>query len=206
MEIKPELGTKENPHPFKWGEKNRIKDHHYYGRDGIIKKWNGKYLCNNDYYSNYQKQLYNSDKNYVNKKLLKARERWENKTEDEKKNYRERERRWRQTKKGKEATKRYNKKYRANRTFEKVVHDIVRDKKNDRRVKCGRIKFDLTEEYILKLWKKQNGRCALSGEKMNWEACSMNILSIDRIDSINGKKVLSKGDKLNVIIHLSKRN
>ena len=36
------LGSKENPHPYKWGEKGRIKNHHYFNKEGEVRYWNGK--------------------------------------------------------------------------------------------------------------------------------------------------------------------
>lgn len=79
--------------------------------------------------------------------------------------------------------------YRKNRPLEKVIHDLVKTKYTDSRVKSGRIKCNITEELIMQLWEKQKGICVLSGEKMNWMSGSDNLLSIDRIDSINGNYV-----------------
>ena len=76
-----------------------------------------------------------------------------------------------------------------NRTLEQFVEDLVLAKKHDSRVRSGRIKCTITDEIIMRLWEKQKGICALSGEKMNWKKGSDHMLSIDRIDSINGNYV-----------------
>lgn len=76
-----------------------------------------------------------------------------------------------------------------NRTLEQFIHELVLAKYHDIRVKSGRLKCNITNEQIMQLWEKQKGICALSGEKMNWEKGSDKMLSIDRIDSINGNYV-----------------
>ena len=78
---------------------------------------------------------------------------------------------------------------RRNYSLEQVIHEIVVGKKSDQRVISGRIKMSITDEIIMRLWRKQKGICALSGEKMNWTYGSPYKLSIDRIDSVNGNYV-----------------
>ncbi len=178
------LGTKENPYPILPPKKDRIKGQYYINKKGKLRSWNGKTLIDNEYYANYMKNRYHNDQKIYRKK---ARDKYQNYDTIRRKEVLEQQKAWRQN--NEEKIKEYNKEYYKNRNFEQRIHDIVRNKYNDTRVKCGRIKCDLTEEYILKLWEKQNGICALSGEKMNWEVNSMNILSIDRIDSINGNYI-----------------
>lgn len=52
--------------------------------------------------------------------------------------------------------------------------------------KARNIKFDLTIEFLWELFKKQNGRCALSGEELNFTKIKRNLgtASLDRIDSL----------------------
>jgi hypothetical protein len=83
----------------------------------------------------------------------------------------------------------WNHEYRKNRPFEKVIYDLVKSKYTDPRVKSGRIKCTITDEIIMQLWEKQKGICALSGIEMNWKIHNNNLISIDRIDSINGNYV-----------------
>ena len=58
--------------------------------------------------------------------------------------------------------------------------------KEDRR----KISSDLTLEILITLWNKQEGICAISGEKMSYQRHrrkeNMSICSIDRIDSSKG--------------------
>ena len=78
---------------------------------------------------------------------------------------------------------------RANYSLEQVIHELVVSKNSDVRVTSGRIKCNITDEIIMRLWKKQKGICALSGVKMNWTFGSSYKISIDRIDSVNGNYV-----------------
>lgn len=58
----------------------------------------------------------------------------------------------------------------------------------DRSVKTGKC-FSLTLDYLLRLWEKQNGMCALSGMNMTFELKEGRIptnVSIDKIDSSGG--------------------
>jgi len=98
----------------------------------------------------------------------------------------------------------WHKEYRKNRPLEKVIHDLVKSKYSDSRVKSGRIKCNITDEQIMQLWVKQKGICALSGEKMNWETKSDYLVSIDRIDSINGNYVDGEIQLVCVLVNLMK--
>ena len=51
-----ELGTKENPHPYKWGQKDRIKGHYYYSKGNIAKLWNGLALRDPIYQKSYREK------------------------------------------------------------------------------------------------------------------------------------------------------
>lgn len=194
-----ELGTKENPHQILPPKKDRIKGQYYINKKGKLRSWNGKILIDNEYYANYMKTRYHNDPKIYRKK---ARDKYQNYDIIRKNEYLEKGKAWRQN--NKEKIKEYNKEHYKNRTFEERIHDIVRNKYNDKRVKGGRIKCNLTEEYILKLWEKQNGLCALSGKKMNTEVGSMNIISIDRIDSKNGNYVEGEIQLVCYIVNIMK--
>lgn len=57
------------------------------------------------------------------------------------------------------------------------------------RAKKNNITFSITLEYVLKLWDKQHGKCALSGMDMTFELKEGRVptnVSIDKIDSNGG--------------------
>jgi hypothetical protein len=65
--------------------------------------------------------------------------------------------------------------------FEREIKEIYRSMKNN--CEKRKVKINITQEYMLELYKKQNGICAYTGRKMNVETNSMNKMSLDRIDS-----------------------
>jgi hypothetical protein len=90
-----------------------------------------------------------------------------------------------------------NKRY----TVEEFLLCIFKDKKNANDTRNNKRKddkfkeFNLTHEYLIELWNKQNGKCAYSGRNMiyNYSKKDYNYLnynpekvSIDRIDSSKG--------------------
>lgn len=48
------------------------------------------------------------------------------------------------------------------------------------------MEIDITEEYLMELWEKQNGLCYYSGLPMSTVRNDMNIVSVDRVDSSRG--------------------
>jgi hypothetical protein len=61
----------------------------------------------------------------------------------------------------------------------------IKNKNLERRSK--NIEFNLTVEYLDKLWESQGGRCAYTGEKLNFGRSKVNgNASLDRIDSSLG--------------------
>lgn len=55
------------------------------------------------------------------------------------------------------------------------------------RSKRQNIPFNITKEYLLELWKKQDGRCAISNIKMTFEQCNGRTPTNVSIDQINHK-------------------
>jgi hypothetical protein len=43
--------------------------------------------------------------------------------------------------------------------------------------------FSITEDYLLELWERQNGRCSYTGVAMSTATKCPNLVSIDRVDS-----------------------
>ena len=76
---RPPLGSKENPHPYKFGQKYRTKGHYYLSKKAELRYYNGNKLINRDkkkqynsnekmkkYQANYRKK--NSEKNILYQK------------------------------------------------------------------------------------------------------------------------------------------
>ncbi len=64
---------------------------------------------------------------------------------------------------------------------EREIKEIYRSMKNN--CEKRKIKILISEEYMLELYKKQDGICAYTGRKMTVETNTMNKMSLDRIDS-----------------------
>ena len=79
------LGSIENPHPYKWGQKDRIKGHCYLNKSGELRYWNGKRLKN----GNNSKEYYENNKEKIKKNNKKYRENNKEKLESKKKIYRQ---------------------------------------------------------------------------------------------------------------------
>ena len=90
-----------------------------------------------------------------------------------------------------------NKKYTVEDFLKRLLADTKNrnDTKNNKRKDNKFKEFNLTHEYIIELWNKQNGKCAYSGRNMvyNYSKKDYNYLnynpekvSIDRIDSSKG--------------------
>ena len=91
------LGSIENPHPYKWGQKDRIKGHCYLNKSGELRYWNGKRLKN----GNNSKEYYENNKEKIKKNNKKYRE-------NNKEYYKEYNKEWR------ENNPEYDKEYREN--------------------------------------------------------------------------------------------
>lgn len=74
-----------------------------------------------------------------------------------------------------------------------IVYWMIQNAKKRAKKKC--IKFDLTRDFILSLNSEQNGKCAITGIKLNWNGqdraikkglSPFNRASLDRIDSSKG--------------------
>jgi hypothetical protein len=64
-----------------------------------------------------------------------------------------------------------------------ITHKIANARK---RAKKKNINFDLDIEFIINLYEKQNGLCALSKETLTFERNNFKNLSIDRVNSSKG--------------------
>jgi|UniRef100_A0A6C0IRH1 hypothetical protein len=201
--VTAELGTKENPHPFSPKPKDRIKSNYYIYKNEL-RYWNGWEMVNKERLREYERnrrktpRFREKRKEYQKSEKCKEYHREYRKTYNWRKKHpdkyeaskekrripkeiklkRSKERCEIQRKKSNERSK----KKRDEQTLEQCIHYLVYHKKYDARVKKGRIKCEMTEELIMKLWEKQKGICALSGKEMNWKNNSLYKLSIDRIN------------------------
>ena len=112
----PPLGSKENPHPYKFGQKNRTKGHYYLSKKAELRYYNGNRLINKEK----KKQWYekNIDKIKEQKKVYHI------KNKHKKKEYRE---------KNKDKIKERNKEYRnKNKDKIKEQNNEYRNKNKDK--------------------------------------------------------------------------
>jgi len=92
--VTAELGTKENPHPYKRGQ-NRIKGH-YYLKGNIAKRWDGKRFYREDYQKEWRennkerRKIYQEEYYQNNQEKAKARTKeWSENNKERIKNYQE---------------------------------------------------------------------------------------------------------------------
>ncbi|RZD41365.1 MAG: hypothetical protein CXT73_05065, partial [Methanobacteriota archaeon] len=182
--VTAELGSKENPHPILPPTVKRTIGHYYINNKREICVWvlsknNNKYLINvsanesklkkNCTEEDWKKKLqavrvYRKTRpksKYMRKKLTYEEKLAKN--FKKRKYYRHRSLMtgigWNGKKKLTKEQKRERNQtilYRGN-PLKRHIHQLLIRKPYDTRVKIGRIKFDLTLEYILKLWEKQKG-------------------------------------------------
>jgi hypothetical protein len=50
-------------------------------------------------------------------------------------------------------------------------------------IRKRKIEFDINKEFLLILWEKQSGKCAISGLQMDLQKKSLTCVSLDRINS-----------------------
>ena len=200
-----EEGSFINPYPKTRGKKK--KDKWYVFKDGSVRKWNGKKYRN----PHKQKNTYEKKSKWYKVKLVRFMQKiWRAKKKIVKLSYYHRNRE--KILKKKEILRRElgilpNKSKVPTReewSLKRYVKHLLMTKIHDPRVKNGRIKLNLTVDYILSLFKKQKGICALSGEKMNWGKGSPMLLSIDRIDSKNGNYVEGEIQLVCYIVNMMK--
>lgn len=69
-------------------------------------------------------------------------------------------------------------------TLDKVLQ--IRCQTAKQRAKRKGLKFDITPEFLLDMWDRQNGRCYYSNLPMSFDRNDLYTVSIDRIDSNGG--------------------
>lgn len=62
----------------------------------------------------------------------------------------------------------------------------MRCAESKQRAKNKNMDYDLTPEYLIELWEKQDGKCYYSGLPMTYNKYDIHLVSIDRIDSNKG--------------------
>jgi len=178
--------------PYQKTRDKKKKDMCYIFKDGSVRKWDGKKYRN----PHKQKNVYEKKSKWYKLKSVRIiQKRWRLYKKIDKPSYYEKNKEKiieKMRKKRRECgilPKKSKGPTREEWSLKKYVKCLLVRKKHDVRVKKGRIKLNLTVDYILDLWEKQKGICVLSGKKMNWKKGSPMLLSIDRIDSKNGNYV-----------------
>lgn len=72
--------------------------------------------------------------------------------------------------------------------YHSSLENVLRQRYNAARNRSTRkgMDFDITTDYLLELWERQNGTCFYTGVPMTIDRNDNNALSIDRIDSSKG--------------------
>ena len=107
----PPLGSKENPHAFKKGQKDRIKGH-YYLKNDQLKYWDGKKLRNKEKDKKYNQYYKRKKKEKLKKYYKEYREKNKDKIKKNRKEYYEKNKE--KMKEYREKLKKYYKEYREN--------------------------------------------------------------------------------------------
>ena len=67
-----------------------------------------------------------------------------------------------------------------------IKSHFTKPTRHDPKIGDPRHAFDLNDQYILDLWNKQEGKCAMTNIPMTHERHDLAMVSIDRIDSTKG--------------------
>lgn len=177
----PPLGSKENPHPFKWGQgKNKNPGEHYRDSKGNIRiaLGSGRLKPNSSKESiekakKYKKELYDNNAEY-REKMKERKKKWAdvNKERNHKNNLASAKRRREGSIIGR---------------FKNILHGAKSRKwtKNQEPEKRKK-EYNIDLDYLLELWEKCNGICFRFKKKMTTLDNDLWLVSIDRIDSKKG--------------------